>query len=464
LRPVRPAAEDGAVVGIPEFRYARNGEIALAYQVLGDGPIDLVYVPQFVSNIEIVWENPAYARFLRRLASFSRLITLDRRGTGLSDRLSTRDLPPPEVLMEDLGVVMRDAGSERAVLFGASDSGCLCALFAATHPDRAAGLIAFATAAVGTAREDYRWLQWDQERWDRYLEEMTAGWGTQAYASEVFDLAAPSTIGDVEQRQWWARLQRQSASPNSAAAIERIWAQIDIRPALPTIQAPTLVLHSTGDRIEQVEAGRDFASRIPGARFVELAGDEWTVWTGDQDTLFAEIEGFVRGIRDEQAEMDRVLATVVFTDIVSSTERAAALGDRGWHELLDQHHAVVRAMLGRYRGHEVETAGDGFLATFDGPARAVHCARAIADAVRPLGLEIRAGVHTGEIELDGEKVRGIAVHIGSRVGALAGASEVLVSQTVKDLVAGSGLAFEDAGEHELKGVPDRWRLYRVTGS
>ncbi|HEX9124304.1 MAG TPA: alpha/beta fold hydrolase [Actinomycetota bacterium] len=394
---------------VPEIRYARNGDVALAYQVLGEAPIDLVYVPAWVGNLEIAWENPAYARFLRYLASFSRLITLDRRGTGLSDRLSPRDLPPPEVLMEDLAVVMDAAGSERAVLFGGSDPGCLCALFAATYPDRTAGLIAFAIAAVGTAKEDYRWLQWDQERWDRYLAEMASGWGTESYAAELFDVSAPSTVGDVEQRRWWARMQRLSASPNSATTIERIWAQIDIRPVLPTIQSPTLVLHRTGDRVEQVEAGRDFARRIPGARFVELAGEDWIIWTGDQAALLGEIETFVRSIRDEQAELDRVLATV------------------------------------------------------DGPARAVHCARAIAEAVRALGLEIRAGVHTGEIELAGEDVRGIAVHIGARVAALAGPGEVLVSSTVKDLVAGSRLSFEDECEHELKGVPDRWRLYRVIG-
>jgi class 3 adenylate cyclase len=447
---------------VPEVRYARNGDIALAYQVVGDGPVDLVFLPGFVHNLEITWEHPASARFLRRLSSFSRLILTDRRGTGLSDRLSPQDLPPLEVLMDDLGVVLDAVGSERTVVFGFSDAGCVCALFAATYPERTIGLIAYDTAARGTAAPDFPW-QWSEAEWEPYFEELAARWGTTDYARETMAWFNPSFKGDERTVAWWARMQRLAASPNSAVAIERIWHEIDVRPVLPTIRVPTLVMHRREDAIEEIGAGRDFAQRIPGARLVELDGADNAPWAGDQDAVLDEIERFIGRVRDDEADLDRVLATVLFTDIVSSTAKASELGDRRWHELLERHHAEVRTHLSRYRGREVDTAGDGFLATFDGPARAVRCALAIAEGVRQLGLEIRAGIHTGEVQMDGDDVRGIAVHVGARVGAIAGASEVLVSSTVKDLVAGSGLAFEDAGEHELKGVPDRWRLYRVVG-
>jgi class 3 adenylate cyclase len=448
-------------VEVPEVRYVRNGDIALAYQVIGTGPLDLVHVPTpWISNLEIAWENPLYARFLRKLASFSRLVLLDRRGTGLSDRLSPHDLPSAEVLMEDLTVVLDAVGSERTVLFGDSDSGCLCAIFAATHPERTAALITQGAAARGTASDDYPW-QWSDERWDAYLSAVAMGWGTAEYAAETLAWLAPSLAGDAAQRRWWTRMQRLSASPSSMVAIERIWSQIDIRPILATIQVPTLVLHRTGDPVEDVRAGRDLARRIPGATFVELPGDQWPMFAGDQNAITREIETFVRGIREEEAELDRVLATVLMTDIVGSTERAAELGDRRWGELLEAHNSQVRALLSRYRGLETDTTGDGFVATFDGPARAVKCAAAIVDAVRSIGLEIRAGVHTGEIEVVDDDVRGLAVHIGARIAGMAGAGEVLVSSTVKDLVAGSGLVFEDRGAHSLKGVPDLWRVYGV---
>jgi len=445
---------------VPDVHYAHNGDTALAYQVVGDGPADLVYVPQWISNLEIVWEHPLYTRFLKRLASFSRLVILDPRGTGLSDRLSTHDLPPLEILMEDLGVVMDSAGSNRAVLFGGGDSGSLCAVFAATYPGRAAGLIVYGTAARGTAAADYPWA-WTEAKWDTYLAALSAGWGSADYAAKTTAWLTPSLVNDAGQLRWWTRMQRLAASPNAIAAIERIWSEIDIRPILPSIQSPTLVLHRTGDPVEDVEAGRDLARHIPGAKFVELPGNDWPPWAGDQAAILAEVESFVSGIREEEAKLDRVLATVLFTDIVGSTRKAAEIGDYAWRGLLEAHNKAVRAILARYRGREVDTAGDGFLATFDGPARAVRCAQVIGEAVQALGLEIRAGVHTGEIELIGNDVRGIAVHIGSRVAALAGPGEVLVSSTVRDLVAGSGLVFEDRGSHELKGVPGEWRLFAV---
>jgi pimeloyl-ACP methyl ester carboxylesterase len=454
-------------VDVPEVHYARNGSIALAYQVLGDAPIDVVFQPGFIGNLDLMWEYPPFARFLRRLASFSRLIVTDRRGSGLSDRLSPEDLPPLEVLMDDLLVVLDEVGSDRASLFGFSDAGSLCAVFAATYPERTNALALFDAAVAGAVKDDFPWT-WSEEEWSTYLGELEAGWGTLAYAEKVVPWWYPSLAGDERAVRWWARYMRQAASPNSAAAIERLWHQVDVRPVLPTIRVPTLVLHRVDDVIEYVDAGRDLARRIPGARLVELPGGDHAPWAGDQDQVLDEIEEFFTGVR-RGSSADRVLATVLFTDIVGSTERAAALGDASWNDLLEEHHDVVRRQLAAFRGEEVDTAGDGFLATFDGPARAVECGRAIASSVRELGMEVRAGVHTGEIERGRDAVRGIAVHIGARVMSLASASEVLVSQTVKDLVAGSGLAFEDAGEHELKGIPNStpdargWRLWRVIG-
>ncbi len=444
---------------IPEVQYTRNGDVALAFQVLGKGSVDLVFVPGFIGNLDLMWEFPLYARFLQRLASFSRLIVMDRRGTGLSDHLSPEDVPPLEVLMDDLHVLLDEVGAKRPALFGCFDSGALCTLFAATYPERTNALALFAPAVVGAATQDFAWA-WSEARWASYMDELATGWGTHPYAEKVFPAFNPSLAGDDRAVDWWAKFMRQAASPNAVVAIERMWREIDVRPVLPTIRVPTLVLSRTDDANMHVESGRDMARRIPGARFVELTGTDSYPWAGDQDAVLDEVEEFLTGVR-HGPRSDRVLATVLFTDIVGSTEKAAALGDGPWGELLTRHHELVRAELERFRGREVKTAGDGFLATFDGPARAVHCAQAVADGVRDLGIEIRAGVHTGEIELDGKDIRGIAVHIGARVAALAGPSEVFVSSTVKDLVAGSGLAFEDAGAHQLKGVPDRWRLYRV---
>jgi class 3 adenylate cyclase/alpha-beta hydrolase superfamily lysophospholipase len=447
-------------IAAPDVHYARNGPVALAYQVFGDGPLELVFAPQWINNLEVAWSNPALARFLTRLGSFARVLFFDRRGTGLSDRLSAVDVPPLETLVEDLRVVIDAAGFARPVLFGGSDTGCICALFAATHPDRTRALIVYGPEARGTASRDYPWA-WTSEQWQEYLADLETGWGTVEYAAKTWDWSVPSAKGDLDSRRWWRTMQQQAASPNSMVAIERIWADLDIRPVLPTIQAPTLVLHRRGDPIEHVDAGRDFARRVPGGKFVELAGDDWLVWAGDQQPIFEAIESFLDGIREEEADLDRVLATVLFTDIVGSTEKAALLGDRAWRDLIERHHETVRAMLGRYRGVEQDVAGDGFFATLDGPARAVKCAQAIIEAVHRLDIEVRIGVHTGEVGTAGGKASGIAVNVAARIVARAEPSQILVSQTVKDLVAGSGLRFHDRGSHTLKGVDGEWHLYAV---
>jgi pimeloyl-ACP methyl ester carboxylesterase len=446
---------------MPETTYAKNDGVALAYQLVGQGGSALVYVPGFASNLELNWDNPRYARFLRRLASFSRLVVIDRRGTGLSDRLSPGDLPPIEVLVADLRTVLDDAGIERAALFGFADGADLCALFAASHPDRASALILYGASAVGTRTPDEPWA-WSSDDWQRYLQELGEGWGKRDYIESILRWAAPSAYDDPHVREWFVTYQRLAASPSAVVAIESIWRDIDMRAVLPSIAVPTLVLHRTGDAIESVDAGRSLSSRIPGARFVELSGDDHLPWAGDQDNLLDEVEDFLTGSR-RGPDPDRALATVLFTDIVGSTARAAALGDADWRNVLEDHHALVRTELARHRGVEIDTAGDGFFATFDGPARAVRCALTIASSSNRLDLEIRAGVHTGECDLIDGKIGGIGVVIGARIGVLASASEVLVSSTVKELTAGSGLLFEDAGEHELKGVPDRWHLYRVVG-
>jgi class 3 adenylate cyclase len=449
-------------VEVPDVRYVRNGDVALAYQLFGDGPVELVYMPQWINNLELAWSNPLFARFLHRLASFGRVVFVDRRGMGLSDRLAATDAPPLETLMEDLRVVIDSAGFQRPVLFGGSEAGCICALFAATYPDRVSALIVYGPEARGTASSDYPWA-WTTEEWDVFLADMDRGWGTDDYAARMFEWIMPSARSDSDQRGWWRTFQRLSATPSSMIALERVWAELDIRPVLPTVQAPTLVLHRKGDPVERVEAGRDFARQVPGARFVELAGSDWPPWAGDQEEVFAAIESFLRGIREEEAELDRVLATVLFTDIVGSTETVTAGGDRAWRELVERHHTIVRAMLGRYRGVEQDVAGDGFFATFEGPARGVKCARAIVEALQPLEIEIRAGLHTGEVGTVGDKASGIAVNIAARVADRARPSEILVSQTVKDLVAGSGLRFQDRGTYELKGLEGAWQLYAVTG-
>jgi len=438
----------------PETRYAKSGDVNIAYQVVGDGPLDLVYVPGWVSNVELMWDEPGYVRLLRRLASFSRLVVFDKRGTGLSDRVPNDHLPTLEQRMDDVRAVMDAVGSARAALLGHSEGANMAALFAATYPQRASALVLLGAFAKRIRSADYPWAPTAEERL-ALADQVEREWGKL----DLTDMA-PSMEGD---ERFWAHLaaySRRSASPAAAAALLRMNSQIDIRGILAAIRVPTLVLHRSGDRDAKVEEGRYIADRIPGARFVELPGEDHLIWAGEQEALLAEVEEFLTGVRPGP-EHDRVLATVLFTDVVGSTERAAELGDRPWRWLLEQHHAAVRRELERWRGREVDTAGDGFLATFDGPARAIRCACAISDAVRPLGLEIRAGLHTGEVELVGEGVAGIAVHTGARVAAAADAGEVLVSSTVKDLVAGSGIEFEERGEHELKGIPGTWRLYAV---
>jgi class 3 adenylate cyclase/alpha-beta hydrolase superfamily lysophospholipase len=446
----------------PETRYARTADgVHIAYQVIGDGPIDLVFVMGWTSNVEAMWDEPSLARFLSRLASFSRLIIFDKRGVGLSDRVSETELPTLETRMDDVRAVMDAAASERALVFGVSEGGPLSLLFAATYPERILGLVVYGTAARFAWAPDFPWGT-TEEYWRNYMDQMDRAWGTREFAEWVVKTwGAPTRVGDEALIEWLTGYTRRAASPGAAMALSRMNRQIDVRPVLPAIHTRTLVLARTEDPDFAIEATRQLAEAIPGAKLVEHPGSDHFFWVGDQDSLLDEVERFAKELRDEEAELDRVLATVLFTDIVASTERAAEMGDRRWRELLDSHHSRIRALLGRFRGREVDTAGDGFLATFDGPIRAVRCALAATEAVGDLGLQIRAGLHTGEVELDGDGVRGIAVHIGARVAGMAEPSEVLVSSTVKDLVAGSALEFEDRGQHSLKGVPGDWRLYRV---
>jgi pimeloyl-ACP methyl ester carboxylesterase len=440
----------------PETQYARSGDVNIAYQVVGEGPLDLVYVPGWVSNVELIWDEPAMAHFLERLASFSRLILFDKRGTGLSDRVSNDKLPTLEERMDDVRAVLEEVGSSRAALFGHSEGGNMCVLFAATYPERTSALVTLGSfARRRDPDDDYPWAPTAENR-EETAQDIERNWGH--LRPEDVEYYAPSRLGDDQFVRNLERYLRRSASPGAAAALLRMNSYIDVRDVLPTIRVPTLVLHRTGDHDVDVAEGRYLASKIPGARFVELPGDDHWISAGNPDEIAGEIESFLTGTRPAE-ELDRVLATVLFTDIVDSTKRAVELGDRRWRQLLNTHDAAVRRELERFRGREVDTAGDGFFATFDGPARAVRCAISIGDAVRELGLDLRAGIHTGECELDGPKVRGIAVHTGARVASLAAPGEVLVSRTVKDLVAGSGLDFVDRGVHELKGVPGEWRLY-----
>ena len=441
---------------IPKTEYARSGDVNIAYQVVGQGLLDLVYVAGWVSHVELAWEEPTLARFLHRLASFSRLILFDKRGTGLSDRVPNEALPTLEQRMDDVRVVLEAVGSQRAAIFGVSEGGNMSALFAATYPERTVALVTFGVFAKRIFSPDYPWAPTPEQR-QRTYELVEREWGRGMDLADI----APSAAHNEAFKQRLATYLRRSASPGAAVALLRMNTQIDMRDVLPTIRVPTLVMHRTDDRDSNVEEGRWIASRIPGARFVELAGEDHLPWVGDQDAVLDEVEEFLTGARSDPAA-DRVLATVVFTDIVGSTQLAARVGDRAWREILELHNALVRKELASFRGREIDAAGDGFLATFDGPARAMRCALSIRDAVRALGIEIRAGVHTGEMELAGDKVRGLAVHIGARVAAAATAGEVLVSSTVKDLAAGSGIRLTDRGSHALKGCPGEWRLFAAS--
>ena len=439
----------------PKTRYAKSGDVHIAYQVVGDGRLDLVYAPPWIGNMELIWEEPSCARFLKRLASFSRLILFDKRGTGSSDRAV--EIPILEQQIDDLISVMDSVGSERAALLGASEGGSLCTLFAATHPERTSALILCGAVATTRWSPETPWAL-TRETFETWIQTVGREWGGPL----AIELFAPSVAHDQRFRDWWARLLRLAASPATAIALLRMLDDIDVRPVLPTIRVPTLVLHCTGDRAVNVENGRYLGRHIPNAKYVELPGADHFPYVGDTEAILAEIEEFLTGAR-HAPEADRVLATVLFTDIVGSTTHAAGIGDQRWRDLLGSYQALVRRELARSRGREVKTLGDGFLATFDGPARAIRCACAIRDSVRPLGIEIRAGLHTGECELMDDDVGGIAVHIGARVAASAAPGEVLVSSTVKDLVAGSGLRFADRGTHHLRGVPGEWRLFAVEG-
>ena len=457
--------------GIPKTRWATTADGAsIAYQVLGRGPQTLVVVHPWASHLEVYWEQPRAARFMRRLSQGLRVVHMDKRGMGMSDRIS--GTPDVSLLMDDVRAVMDASGTERAAVFGWGGTGGapLAALFAATYPERTTALILDGRLFDRRTPDNPLGDTDEQaEEWDRT---MAAIWGDDDHAVECAQMcfgerSEDFPVEDLEFLRWWTKMLRYSCTPTSMATFSSMWHETDIRPALPTIHVPTAVFCKTGAP-EKAWGGmdqRDWAAfnveHIPGAKLVEIAGVAHVIWIEDPEPYVSALERFIASVSDEEAELDRMLATVLFTDVVGSTDKAGELGDRRWTELLERHNATVRAFIARYRGQEVNTAGDGFLATFDGPARAVKCAQGICEAVRPLGLEVRAGCHTGEIELLGADVGGIAVHIGARVGALARPSEVLVSSTVKDLVAGSGLVFSDRGEHELKGVPGSWRLYAV---
>jgi len=434
-------------------RYADSNGVSIAYQVHGEGELDLVFVPGFVSHVELLWENPTVARFLNRLASFARLIVFDKRGQGLSDRPAAP--PTLEESMDDLKVVLETAGCKRPAVFGISEGGPMSMLFAATYPERVSSLVLYGTYARMVTSADFS-LGIPEDALDRWGEMIRREWGGPV----GLRYWAPSALGDSETERWWARLLRQGTSPAGAIALMDLYRDMDVRGILTSIDVPALVLHHEGDRIVSARQGRFLAERIPEARLVELPGTDHLAWTEDQDALLDEVEEFLTGSRRAH-EPERALATVLFTDIVASTEAAARLGDRRWRDLLERHDAIVRRQLAVHRGREVKTMGDGFLATFDGPARAIRCATAIEEAVREIGLEVRAGIHTGEIELIGDDVGGMAVNIGARIGALANPDEVLVSSTVRELVVGSGLDFVERGAHTLKGAPDRWRLFAV---
>jgi pimeloyl-ACP methyl ester carboxylesterase len=441
------------MTAVPETRYAKSGDVHIAYQVVGDGPIDLVFVPGFVSNVEATWDQPGRAAFFRRLASFSRLILFDKRGTGMSDR--TSQIFTLEQRMEDVNAVMDAAGSKRAALFGISEGGPMSVLFAATYPQRTSALVVCGSYAKRSWAEDYP-FGWREERWRTVLSNLERSWGTSKGVD--LEMWAPTIAHDPERAAQWAAYFRSAASPGAVLAVMNMNRDIDVRRVLPSVRVPTLILHRVDEKVIDIEHARYLARHIPGAKLVELPGVDHIPYVGDSGALLDQVELFLTGQR-QAVEPERVLATVQFTDIVQSTERAATLGDRKWRELLEKFQSMVREELKQHRGREIDTAGDGFLAAFDGPARAIRCAAAVREGARSQGLEIRAGVHTGECELIGDKLGGIAVHIGARVAAQAAPGEIVVSQTVKDLVAGSGLSFAERGAHALKGVPGEWRLY-----
>jgi pimeloyl-ACP methyl ester carboxylesterase len=438
----------------PPTRYARSGDASIAYQVVGDGPIDLVLVLGFATHLELQWESAPMARFFERISAFARMIVFDKRGTGLSDPVT--EVPTLEERIDDVRAVMDAAGSERAALLGISEGGPMSVLFAATHPERVTALVLYGAMGRTTEAPDYPWASPAEALRESAAEFIAPYWGQDAEGT--VELFAPSFAHDPETVEFTARMERSAASPSMVQRIFEMFLDIDVRAVLPAIHVPALVLHRRGDRVVSRHAGRELAAQIPGARYVELPGIDHVPWAGDSEAVLGEAEEFLTGTRSVP-EPDRVLATVMFTDMVGSTERAVELGDARWRELLSAHQAAVRREVVRFRGREVKTLGDGSLATFDGPARAIRCGGAIAEAARSAGLEVRIGLHSGEVELMDEDVGGIAVHIAARIGALAAAGEVLVSSTVKDLVAGAGIRFEDRGARQLKGISDEWRVF-----
>ncbi len=437
----------------PETKYAESDGLHIAYQMIGNGPVDLIFTPAWTSNLEWYWQDPGVARFFERLASFCRLILFDKRGTGLSDPVI--QAATFEQRLDDIRAVMDDVGSDQAVIFGYSEGGPMSILFAATYPERVSSLILLGAAAKGSASKDYPWPPKS-----RVLSDKTKLLWVSESAKNSLYMFAPSIAADEHIRQWWATNIRLGTSPSAGMEIFKMYLDSDVRQALPAIHVPTLILQRTGDLITVVEEGRYLANNIPEAKYVELPGTDHLAWWEDTESVLVEIEEFLTGKRGA-TQLDRMLATIMFTDIVGSTERAVKMGDRRWRDLLDTHNDLLRQEIARFRGREVQSTGDGFLATFDGPARAIHCACAIRDLVKRLGIEIRVGLHTGECEIKGEYVGGIAAHIAARVMGKAGDSEVWVSSTVKDLVVGSGFQFNDRGKHNLKGVPDEWRLFTV---
>jgi class 3 adenylate cyclase len=443
----------------PETHYAKSGDVSIAYQVVGTGPFDLVWVPAFITNVELAWQQPALAAFTRQLASFCRLIRFDKRGTGMSDRVGIATL---ETRMDDVRAVMDAVGSPRAALLGGSEGGPMSLLFAATHPERTLALVLWSSFPRYTWAPDYLFGLSEQEAEDE-INEYLSSWNDLESMVKVIENFSPNA--DTQTKLALAASWRQSASPRDVEALCRMNSELDVRDVLSAITVPTLVMTRTGEHPVNAEGSRYLAEHISGARYVQFPGLDHLIAAGDTQPILEEIRHFLGAASEADAtpEPDRLLTTVLFSDIVRSSEKAASLGDRAWRELLERHHELVRRQLVRFRGQEVDTAGDGFFASFDGPARAIRCGCAIAKAMPELGLEVRVGLHTGECELLDSKVAGIAVHTGARVAANAQPGEVLVSSTVKDLVAGSGLAFEDRGQHQLTGIPGEWRLYSVKG-
>ena len=439
----------------PETKYAKSGGVNIAYQVIGEGPLDLVYVMGWVSNLDHFWEDPSYARFLNRLTSFSRLILFDKRGTGLSDRVHESELPTLEQRMDDVRAVMDAVGSDRAALFGVSEGGPMCALFAAAYPDRTSALIMYGTYAKRIWSPDYPWAPTPEER-QKWYDLLEQGWGG------IVDLhtMAPSVATDEHFKEWWAAYLRRSASPGTALALAKMNTQIDIRHVLPAIRVPTLIIHRAGDLDANVGGGRYMAGQVPGAKYVELPGDDHLPWVGDQDAILGAAEEFLSDIL-HPPELDRVLATVLFIRTVGPTSRAAELRADQWRNLLERHHSLVRRELERFRGREIEATENECLAIFDGPARAIRAACAVRDSARRLGIKVKGGLHTGECEMIGDKISGVALEIGAQVAARAGTGEILVSSTVKDLVSGSGIEFSDRGTHGLEGSLGEWKLFVV---